>query len=64
MNETKIWKAFELIKGPTVKIIMINGYQMQGVMEGVEDGWILLNAGGVRKHINIRLVSTIEELEG
>lgn len=52
---------FELIKGPKVKIIMINGYQMTGVLEREENGWFVLNDNGVRKHVNIQLISTVEE---
>lgn len=48
--------------GASVKVIMINGFQMQGVIQGIVGNWIILYANDVQKCVNVQLVSTIEAL--
>ena len=51
-------------EGKSVKIIMINGYQMTGVIEKANPEWVTVISTGVRKHVHVNLISTIEEMEG
>ena len=46
--------------GEPVKVIMINGYQMQGIIRGIQGNWIVLYTNDVQKYVNVQLVSTIE----